>query len=278
MKLRVLTWTPTRFGKWKECPAKVAYEDLKKLCPVCFKGRVSGGYKGEPVVCDTCDGAQPERGALDRGNLLDAALTLHVSQPTGKAGTFKKLEGVDEAAHSDALVEAMRHPKIAALAKKLRRTKGVSTQESIVLDRKWKRVSQYTKDAWARVKLDVLQLTPRVAKIIDWKSGNIDKSKGVIREKDEYHESMRMYQAAVLSCYPQAEASATMAFLDAPPKLDEPFKNLPVLKRIDLRDAQQSIERKIEPMLADRIFAPRPGYYCTWCPFSAKARGGPCPH
>src|SRR5438445_51232 len=68
MKLQVLTWTPSRYAKWKECPAKVKYEDLMKMCPVCFKGRVSGGYDGEPVVCDVCDKPQPERPALDRGN------------------------------------------------------------------------------------------------------------------------------------------------------------------------------------------------------------------
>lgn len=257
MKLQVLTWTPSRFAKWKECPAKVKYEDLMKLCPVCFKGRVSGGFDGHPVVCDSCSKPQPERPALERGNVLDAALTAYVQGQRAP---------VDEAA---------RHPAILALANKLRKTKDVFVQESIVLDSKWQRVSQFTKGAWARLKLDVLHITKKVAHVIDWKSGNIDKRTGQIREREEYHDSMRAYQMAVLAVYPQAEASATMAFLDAPPKLEQPFKSLPILKRKDLAEAQRAWEKKIELMMNDTVFAPRSGIYCTWCPFS-KAKGGPC--
>lgn len=259
--LRVLTWTPSRYAKWKECPSKVLYEDLMKMCPVCFKGRVSGGFNGEPVVCDTCDKKQPERAPLDRGNALDEALTAHLTDGASPPTV--------------ALAEATRHPKIAALVAKLRKASGVFAQESIVLNDKWERVSQYTKNAWARLKLDVLHLTPKVAKVVDWKSGNIDKRTSTIRERDEYHDSMRAYQIAVLSCYPQAEASATMAFLDAPPKLPDPFKSLPVLKRKDLLAARKAWEEKISPMMADDTFAPRPGPYCAWCPF-AKGKGGPC--
>jgi CRISPR/Cas system-associated exonuclease Cas4 (RecB family) len=275
--LKILTWTPSRFAKWKECPAKVKYEDLLKLCPKCFKGRLSGGYNGEPVVCDTCDKPQPERAALDRGNRLDDALTVHVRPPTSVAATPEKLSaaGTEPVAHSEALVEAVRHPAIAKLVKKLRKKKGVLVQESIVLDSKWSRVGQFTKNAWARLKLDVLVLSPKIAEVIDWKSGNIDKKTQQIRERDEYHDSMRAYQAAVLSAYPQAQASATMAFLDAPPKLDNPFKSLPVLKRKDLSEAQRVIEKKLTPMLNDTIFAPRPGYYCNYCSYS-KRNGGPC--
>lgn len=275
MKLQVLTWTPSRFAKWKECPAKVKYEDLMKMCPKCFRGRVSGGYDGEPVVCDTCDAPQPEREALDRGNRLDAALTVHLAgrEALAKPGPAPKVDSGD-------FLEAVRHPKIEKLVKNLRKAKGVSAQESIVLDSKWSRVGQFTKHAWARLKLDVLRLAGKRAEVIDWKSGNIDKSKGVIRERDEYHDSMRAYQIAVLSVYPAVqEAKATMAFLDAPPKLEDPFKepHTGVLRRSELVVAQRQWEQKIAPMMADAIFAPRPGYYCTWCPFS-KSKGGPCPH
>lgn len=266
--LKVTTWSPSRYAKYKECPAKVKYEDLLKACPVCFKGRVSGGYDGEPVVCDTCSKPQPERIALDRGNVLDAALTTHLKVKDARLGIE----------HSDALVEALRHPAIQLLAKKLRKLKGVTTQESIVLNRSWQRVSQYTKGAWARLKLDVLHVSNRTAKVIDWKSGNINKAKGVIREKDEYQDSMRVYQISVLAAYPKVQkVAAMMVFLDAPPKLEDPTKSLPVLVRRDLKEAQATWERKIEPMMNDTIFAPRPGYYCGWCPFSKK-NNGPCPH
>jgi hypothetical protein len=266
--LRVAGWTPSRFAKWKECPQKVLLEDLMHLCPTCFRGKVS--FEGK---CDTCPAPPPEREALDRGNRLDAALTADLAA----SPTVVKTQNVVGTQHED-LEEATQHPKIAALVKKLRKTKGVVPQAEIVLDKGWtpSPKGKFTKGAWARLKLDVLVVSAKFLQIIDWKSGNIDKKTAQIREKDEYHESMRMYQAAALSTHPQAEARVEMAFLDADERyVVEPFKKLPVLKRVDLRDAQQAIERKVEPMLSDTRFAPRPGYFCTWCAY-AKSKNGPC--
>lgn len=273
--MKITAWSPSRFAKYKECPAKVRYEDLLKMCPVCFKGRISGGFDGKPVTCDTCDKDQPVREALDRGNRLDAALTKTLTKlkPAAIQQALKGSDAVDEVSYE----EATRHSKIEIMVKKLRRTKGVYVQSEIAVDRAWKRVEWFSKQAWGRVKLDVLKLTPKRAEIIDWKSGNIDKNKGEIREKAEYHDSMRLYQIAVLSTHPQAEVSATMVFLDAPPKLPDPTKSLPVLKRKDLALAREDMEKKMLPMMNDTIFAPRPGYYCSWCSFSKRV-GGPCPH
>lgn len=279
MKLQVLSWSPSRLAKWRECPAKVKYEDLMKLCPVCFRGRVSGGFDGVPVTCDTCDKPQPEREALERGNRLDAALTEHLA-PQDIVPTQAEVQDVNGVvgapSKEEDLKESLRHPQIASLVKKLRKTKGVVAQLSLAVDASWRQVEWFAKSAWLRAKMDVVIPTKKLLKIIDWKSGNIDKSKGVIRERPEYHDAMRIYQAVGLSCYPQAEAEATMAFLDAPPKLESPFKSLPVLKRKDLGDMQVRINEQAKPMLADTNFAPRPGMHCRWCDFS-KGRGGPCP-
>lgn len=285
MKLKVLAWSPSRVEKYYECPRKVLHEDLEKRCPVCFKGKIKGGFNGEPVVCDTCSKPQPAREPLDRGNRLDAALTAHV----GGLASIADVEGTEPGRTQpaaqlaqEALAEATRHPKIAALVKKFRKAKGVYTQHRIAIDKNWNRLHEdpdrniWPRGVWGRLVLDVLHLIPKLARIVDWKSGNIDKKTGLIREKASYHHSMRAYQAATLSVYPQAAASVEMAFLDAPPKLEDPFKVMPVLKRKDLRDAQRAWEQHIEPMMNDEVFAPRPGYYCSWCPWQ-KAKGGPCP-
>lgn len=279
--LRVLSWSPSRLAKWKECPAKVKYEDLLKMCPACFKGRVSGGFDGAPVRCDTCSDPQPEREALDRGTMLDDALTRMVQKktPVPKDYVIGKSESEQPAA------VAVRHPAIEALVKSLRKAKGVHAQYGVTLGRDWKPRKEnppktFARDAWGRVKLDVLKVTGPVAEVIDWKSGNIDKNKMEIREKPDYHDSMRIYQIAVLSANPALkEARARMAFTDAPPKLASPFKepHTGTLKRSELELAQRQWEQKVEPMMSDVVFAPRPGYYCAWCPFS-KRKGGPCPH
>jgi len=273
MKLKVLAWSPSRADKWYECPEKVLHEDLEKRCPVCFKGKVKGGFNGAPVVCDSCDDAQPTREPLERGNRLDAALTARLT-PGAKAAK------ADDVPH--AFTEATRHPAIAKLVAKLAKaSKSVFAQHRIALSRNWERLEEdpergiWPKNVWGRVVLDVLYLRPKLARIIDWKSGNIDKRTGLIREKHSYYHSMRAYQAAVLSVFPQAEASAEMAFLDAPPKLPDAFKIMANLKRADLKTAQLAWEQHIEPMMNDERFAPRPGPYCTWCPWQ-KAKGGPC--
>lgn len=289
MKLKVLAWSPSRTEKYYECARRVLHEDLEKRCPVCFKGKIKGGFNGEPVVCDTCSKPQPTREPLDRGTRLDAALTAHVAGATPDDVGRRDGPGenaIDQIAvaeaHAVTLEEATRHPKIAALVKKFRKSKGVYTQLRIAIDKNWKPLHEdpdrniWPRGVWGRVVLDVLHLIPKLARIVDWKSGNIDKKTGEIREKAGYHHSMRAYQAATLSVYPQAAASAEMAFLDAPPKLEDPFKVMPVLKRKDLRDAQRAWEQHIEPMMNDEVFAPRPGYYCSWCPWQ-KAKGGPCP-
>lgn len=286
MKPQIVAWSPSRFAKYKECPRKVRYEDVEKLCPVCFTGKIKGGFNGEPITCDSCNKDQPPREALDRGNRLDAALTLHVMPPTKAGDTQPKLQaaGVDPSAHSEALVEAVRHPAIAKLVKQLRKTKGVFTQARIVVNSAWRRLEEdpdrgiWARGVWGRMVLDVLVVGAKKARVIDWKSGNIDKKTGEIRERSEYHDSMRIYQIGVLSVYPKVtEVTAEMAFLDAPPKLESPFKSLPVLKRADLSTAKATMEAKLLPMMSDAVFAPRPGYYCNWCSY-AKSKKGPCEH
>jgi hypothetical protein len=276
MNLRVRSWSPSRFAKHKECPAKVKYEDLLKTCPVCFKGKITGGFNGEPVVCDACTKPQPEREALDRGNRLDAALTYHLGTKT----TDRTLP--EE--HRESLAEAVRHPKIEDLVKKLRRLKqGVFHQFRICINRHWERREEdpdkgvFARDAWGRVVLDVLRITKQVAEVIDWKSGNIDKKTGQIRERADYHDSMRLYQLTVMATHPQIrEVTARMAFLDAPPKLENPFKVLAPLKRADFEIEKGKMESKLEVMMHDEIFPARPGFYCRWCPFSKMHNEGPC--
>lgn len=285
---RVKAWSPSRLIKHKDCPQRVLIEDLMKLCPVCFTGRVSGGFDGEPIKCDTCVKKQPEREALDRGTRFDDALTAVLAGAT--PDDVMKRDGMgltkDEAlvvrtAHVETLAEATRHPFVAKLVKTLRKAKA-HAQYRIAFGSDWQAMAEdpdrgiWPRGVWGRVILDALRLYPKKAEVTDWKSGNIDKNKGEIREKPEYQDSMLAYQIATLSTLPKLqEVSATMVFLDAPPKLKNPTKSLPVLKRKDLTKAQKDFEAKLMPLMNDTIFAPRPSYACTWCPWQ-KVKGGPC--
>jgi len=266
VKLKIVTWTPSRWASWQECPYRTKLQDLDKLCPVCFKGTVSGGFNGEPVVCSKCVLAQPSRPPLDRGNRLDDALTLHLSGP-------KTIE--QASMHEAAFYEATQHPVILKLVKSLRKSKGVIPQASVVLNDKWEPVSMYTKGAWARMKLDVLKIVGRKAHVIDWKSGGIDKRTKEVRAQDKYDDQMFAYQLAALSAFPPVqEVTATLAFLDAGKQHDPLVVRAPMHRR-DLDANRRKWELKIEGMMSDESFVPRPGYYCGWCSFS-KPKGGPC--
>lgn len=287
MTEKISAWSPSTYGAWKECSRKVLYEKVRKLCPVCFTGKIKGGFNGEPITCDSCDKDQPPREALDRGNRLDAALTAYVGGASredllNKEFSGPKLPTVGETDLALALDEATRHPIIAKLVKKLRKTKNVFRQARIVVNSAWQRLEEgpergiWARGVWGRMVLDVLVVGAKKARVIDWKSGNIDRKTGEIRERSEYHDSMRLYQIGVLSSYPKVqEVTAEMAFLDTPPKLDDPFKRLPVLKRAELSTAKAAMEAKLRPMMSDTVFAPRPSYACTWCAFG-KSKGGPC--
>lgn len=275
---KIKSWSPSRIDTYDECPSKVKYKDLMKLCPVCFRGRISGGFDGKPVVCDSCTKDQPEREPLERGNMLDAALTKAVA----KKEKIPKDYHFNLSEAEQPLAAATRHPKIEALVKKLQKLKGVFTQHRIAVDREWRKLHEdpakgIFANAWGRLVLDVLILKPKEAEIIDWKSGNIDKKTHEIREKTSYAFSMRLYQIGTLATNPKlTKVSARMAFLDAPPKLEKPFKEVPLLTRAELPELQRRAEEKIEKMMNDTNLAPRPGFYCGWCDYS-KRKGGPCP-
>jgi hypothetical protein len=252
------SWSPSRLFEYEECPQKAKYK-AEKLCPNCFKGKVFGGFDGAPALCDTCEDVIQTPEPIERGNRLDESIEQHL-----KTGSK--------------LAKEIKHPKVLRLIAELRALPGkvVQAQEQITLDKTWRAISKFTKGAWFRGKLDVLRLLPKgVAQVLDWKSGGIDKKTGGIRPSGKYQDQLEIYNAAVLSANPLVEAvSASLVFLDVGPRFD-PIVAGPTLYRAKLPAAQAKWTKRALPMLSDKVFAPRPGYYCGFCDFS-KGKGGPC--
>jgi hypothetical protein len=151
----------------------------------------------------------------------------------------------------------------------------------VAYDRAWKAVEWFSKAAWARIKIDVLEPPvigddPPEVVITDHKTGGIDKRTGKLKDQkeEEYLPQLQLYGLTGLMEHEIAErARAQLAFVDAGVvKPDKPViflrKDVPALKKL--------WESRTKKMLSDTKFTPKPGFYCNYCAF-AKKKGGPCP-
>lgn len=128
-------------------------------------------------------------------------------------------------------------------------------------------------EAWVRIKIDALVPPNKqnVVEVIDYKTG---------KPKDGYDAQLELYAVAGFLVYPQAEQVRTnLWYLDHGVIHGADSLRNPGSEGIYTRDMLQKLingwERRVKPMLADTVFSPRPGPYCSWCHFR-KANHGPC--
>lgn len=257
------SWSATRLADYDSCPRFAKYKHLDKLCPVCFKGSLSGGF-GSPVVCSAGPCHIPTPAAIARGVEIGESLEHYVNGESARLHT------------------EVRHPVIKRLAGDLRKAfkrKVVRTELEIVLDREWRPVSKFTKGAWFRGKLDVFwQRDAKTAVVIDWKTGGIDKKTGQVRAAEKYDDQLTIYSTITLVTMPTVERTeAMLAFVDCGSDHDPLVMRAECnLTRGRLAAQKKYWEQKLTPMFSDKVFAPRPsGHACRFCPFQ-RANGGPC--
>ena len=252
----ISSWSPSRLSKWETCARQAKYEIVDKLCPACFEGTVAGPW-GEPQVCSACREVVQDSPAMVRGT-----------------GLHKLCE--DYITHGGEIHEDLAN--VSRLLKKFRKLhqKGKLTiEQDLVFQLGWEPSGKFTKGAWLRTKLDVLVLDGKKAKVVDWKSGGLDKRTGEVRDDPKYMDQLQVYCTAVLSTHPEVEeVEATLVFIDAPPEKNEISAGGLVSRKM-LPLLQKKWSQRAAGMLGDTLFAPRPSYSCRWCPFS-KTRGGPC--
>jgi hypothetical protein len=258
----VTSWSPSRLEKFERCPRLMLWDTVEKLCPLCFQGKVMGGYD-TPAICDTCGETIEDSAAFARGSEIGKNLELYV------LGEESKLH------------EEIRHPVVKNIAKGLRAERKkdpnhVKVEFNIVMDKNWRLVSQFDKkNAWARIKLDVLQVWQPSWNVIDWKSGGIDKRTGEVRAEDKYDDQLSAYAAGVLAAFPAVPAvSPSLVFVDCGPRFDPVILKQDVQRKA-LPKLKEKWEKRVLPIFKEKKFMPRPGYYCKWCPYE-KAKGGPC--
>jgi hypothetical protein len=255
------SWSPSRLADYEQCPLLAKLKHLDKLCTVCFKGRLSGGFDGEPVSCDTCHKTITKSPALERGTLIGAAMEGY-------------LKG--DVPMMPAEVASPLSRKIASDVRKAYKAAKAKVEMMVVLDKDWRPVAQFAKTAWLRAKMDAVLFKPRgKVHVIDWKTGGVDKSTQAPRSDAKYDDQLSIYAVATLSAFATVtEATAALVFLDAArdPVVERARSGL---RRDMLGLRQAEWTTRVVPMFSDDTFAPCPTFKCRFCDYR-KDKGGPC--
>lgn len=272
-KLKVIPitgWSPTKLFSHEECAYRCQLQHALHLCPKCFRGTVP--YEG---ACDACGAVPVKPAPLAKGIAQDVAMEAYLLPGKGPA------RGLSGEAFADTI-----HPVVLKMASEIKRAVragSAEVQKSLVFDSHWTPVSQFTKNAWLRIKLDVLRKFRAAVRVLDWKSGGIDKKTNQIKENENYQKQLDIYSLGSLITNPGAgEASSCLVFTDAPLNV-HPVVSGRTITRTEIKTEMKYWEGRVQPMLTDTVFAPRPGWYCGWnrdgerqgCPYE-KQKGGPC--
>lgn len=130
----------------------------------------------------------------------------------------------------------------------------------------WEVTGWFDKDAWCRVKIDLLDLDPpeeaeEQPRVVDYKTGT---PKG-------YHEQqLGLYALASMVAWDDLEeVSAELWYLDTGDIVSR------VYGRDEVGDLREHWEGRARQLLEDVSFPKKPGNHCRWCPFH-RSKGGPC--
>lgn len=137
-----------------------------------------------------------------------------------------------------------------------------------VVEESWAFTKHWLKTTWndwancaLRIKVDAACEDGTDLYIIDHKTG---------KKRDAYEDQLSLYAVGGGLIYPKIKRIFTeLWFLDSGEKVEREYDaaNTPKL--------QAHWNKKVEPMLNDTRFAPKPSHECRWCPYS-KSKGGPC--
>lgn len=126
----------------------------------------------------------------------------------------------------------------------------------------WRPTSWTGSATWYRGIVDAGVLYPdRTADIVDFKTGKL-------YETNE--DQIELFALSVMLRYPEiTHVTARLWYLDSG---DEIIREHSASDKEALR---KDWEKRVGPMFADTIFAPKPNKFCDWCHFR-KSNGGPC--
>lgn len=126
---------------------------------------------------------------------------------------------------------------------------------------------------YVRIKLDCAHHeSDEVLIITDWKTGKFR-----VEMNEDYVEQLELYALAALLLHPHIEqVKPRLAYTDQGTIYPEKPEDMS-FTRADIPMLKKKWEKRVKPMMSDKLFAPRPNDKCKWCWYgqSKKAAGGP---
>lgn len=144
--------------------------------------------------------------------------------------------------------------------------KSLQIECELAFNKHWESTSWFGKDAWVRIKADVMYDDPKddhIRHIYDWKTGRIQAS---------HEEQLELYAIAAFLTAPTniTRVDAHLAYTNDGTIVSKTF----MWKQ--LAGLQKKWAKKAKPLLNDMTYRPTPSVRsCKYCPWTAE-RGGPC--
>jgi len=164
-------------------------------------------------------------------------------------------------------------PEEFAFLRKIR--KSVLSQRDMAFDKDWRPVDWFAKDAWIRVRMDLMyeELVPGSKKhhrvhVIDLKTGKIYEDK--LSQLDIYNLAALCLDDSIVT-HGSKVSVAEMYYLDQGETRER------ALMASEVEKAKAYWVKRVTPMFNDTSFLPRPSMMCKWCQY-AKSKGGVCPY
>lgn len=143
------------------------------------------------------------------------------------------------------------------------RKKEAQSEVRFAVTEKWEPRGFFDRDVWLRCVADALVIDGDKARIVDFKTG---------KKRDGYDDQLELYAVSVFLHFPEVESvQGELWFLDT----GEIVKVRILRDRLEELLAAWTVRPL--PMLEDRIFPSRPGWYCRYCHYR-RDNAGPCEH
>lgn len=145
----------------------------------------------------------------------------------------------------------------------LRANKAVA-EPSWSFNAKWKPTGVFAKDVWCRNKIDAYMLSKdqKTATVVDFKTG---------KQRDEHQLQLGLYALAGFINLPDAEEIRIELWY-----LDQDHIEESSYFTSDFPKLKAAWKKRVQPMLTDTAFKPKPDpRKCRYCAFN-KDNGGPC--
>lgn len=140
------------------------------------------------------------------------------------------------------------------------------------VDSKWAISDWFAADAWCRIKVDLVvgRKEKNRALMVDFKTGQMR-----THRIEEYRMQLELYAIGAFICLDDLEyVECELWYLDQGIIYGGEQDGY-VYTAQQANELRKVWASRVQPMLRDKSFKPRPGNYCMYCPYSSN-RGGQC--